>query len=91
MRQEDIKNNVIRDSHNNIISANGFNIGDYVVFDRSLGGYSDAIFLIEEYFEHTLLGNTRSYIKYDGGMAPIDDFFYSGGFRKATKLEIQNY
>lgn len=88
---ENIKNKVIRDAGGNIISANGFGIGDYVVFDRSIGAYSDAIFRIEDYFEQNYLGNNRAYVEYEGhGISPIDDFF-SRGFRKPTQSEIDNY
>ncbi len=81
---ENIKNAVVRDSNDNIIQANGFNIGEYIVFDRKLGAYSDNIFRIDEYIEMS----GRSYIKYEGGMQPIDDFFRRGGYRKATTDEI---
>lgn len=86
---EDIINKVVR-VNNDIVSANGFSVGDYVVFDRSLGAYSDCIFRIDGYFEQSYLGHLRSYVEYDGGISPINDFF-GKGWRKATLKEISEY
>lgn len=86
---ENIVNKVVR-VNNNIVSANGFSVGDYVVFDRSLGAYSDCIFRIDGYFEQNYLGHLRSYVEYDGGMSPIADFFVRG-WRNATPKEISEY
>lgn len=87
---ENIKNKVIRDKNGDIISSNNFAIGEYIVFDRSLGGYSDAIFRIDGYFEQNYVGHLSTYVEYDGGISPIDDFF-SKGYRKATQSEIDGY
>lgn len=83
---ENIKNKVIRDTKGDIISANGFDKGEYVVFDRNLGAYSDAMFKIKKYFEL----NSRAYIDYGFGTQPIDDFFFRG-YRKPTQEEIDDF
>lgn len=80
---ENIKNKIIRDNKGNIISANGFGLKEYVVFDSKLGAYSDSIFKIKKYFEI----NGRAYVDYGVGISPIDDFFFRG-YRKATQEEI---
>lgn len=76
-----------RDINGKIISIHGFNRGDYIVFDRSIGGYSDAIFKITDYLEI----NNISYVEYDDhGTSDINSFF-SNGYRRATKQEIKDY
>jgi len=87
---ENIKNKIIRNSNGEIISANNFGICEYIVFDRSLGAYSDAMFRIDGYFEQNYLGHLRTYVEYDGGILPLDDFF-SRGYRKPTQSEIDDY
>ena len=88
---ENLKNKIQRDSNGDIISFNGFKRGDFIVFDRSLGGYSDCIFRIDDYFElNSYYTTNRSYVEYDGGISPVDDFF-SKGSRHATQTEINEY
>ena len=60
------------------------NIKNKVIRDKN------AIFRIDGYFEQNYVGHLRAYVKYDGGIAPIDDFF-SRGYRKATQSEIDGY
>lgn len=84
---EEIKNKVVRDSSGNVIEVQGFKPKDYVVFDRSLGGYSDTYFKIKKFYDQTILGSTRVYIDYYDGFAPVDDFF-TKGFRTPNKDEI---
>ena len=48
------------------------------------------MFRIDGYFEQNYLGHLRTYVEYDGGISPVDDFF-SRGYRKPTQSEIDDY
>lgn len=91
-KYEEIKNNVIRDNNNTVIEVQGFKPGDYIVFERSLGAYSDKMFKIKRFYDQTIFGHTRVYIDYQlhhySGSLPVDDFFFKG-FRKANENELK--
>ena len=44
---ENIKNKVITNNSGDIISVNNFGINEYIVFDRSLGAFTDVMFRID--------------------------------------------
>lgn len=79
--------NVIRNSENQIIEIDGYTVDDYIVFDRSIGGYSDAIYQIKEFYEK----NGEIYVVDDlPSYTPYKEYF-GGGRRKPTTQEINDY
>jgi len=78
--------NIIRNNKGKIISIDGYKRGDIIVFDRSIGGYSDCYFKIKDYWEDS---NGRIFVRTNNSFALADDFFIKG-CRIPTSSEKEN-
>ena len=78
---------IVRNNDRKITQIDNYKIKDYIVFERKLGGYSDCMFQIEDYWEDNK-GNVMVILE-GIGSTPLKNFFT--GCRPATRKEIRDY